>query len=203
MPATHTRRCSVSRQKRSVECLLTGSFSPDGLNDFITINDRDRGSPRCVARCSGTAGLPILCFSHTQPHLLIPPSVQSNDCPLHAPYHSILSIFLSHRGLLKILKYGVVMQFWFLHCGHGGCVARRQHCYPASMYKYLYQVLGSYLFLSFSLGYWVSQQINDGPRSRVTTEVRGQIKKVSWHWAWLPSDFFPPNGIKSLLTALS
>ncbi|KAK1885864.1 Hemagglutinin-neuraminidase [Dissostichus eleginoides] len=28
--------------------------------------------------------------SHTQPPLLIPPSVQSNDCPLHAPYHPIL-----------------------------------------------------------------------------------------------------------------
>ncbi|KAF0037301.1 hypothetical protein F2P81_010175 [Scophthalmus maximus] len=32
---------------------------------------------------------------HTQLPLLIPPSVQSNDCPLHAPYHPILPYFSS------------------------------------------------------------------------------------------------------------
>ncbi len=53
-----------------------------------------------------------LSSSHTQPSLFIPPSVQSNDCPLHAPYHLILSIFLSRFGLLWLLKRCVERQCW-------------------------------------------------------------------------------------------
>lgn len=75
------------------KCLLTGSFTSDSLNDFVTINDRDRGTPRCVARCSGTAVLPVpllLCalmivlympltsFSSSQ--LLLPPAVDGLCC---------------------------------------------------------------------------------------------------------------------------
>lgn len=59
MPAAHAGDAS-----QDSECLLTGSFSPDGLNDFITINDRDRGTLRRIARCSGTAELPALFLSH-------------------------------------------------------------------------------------------------------------------------------------------
>lgn len=79
------------------ECLLTGSFSPDGLNYFITINDRDRGTLRRTARCSGTAELASLLLSHpaASPH---PPSVQSNDCPLHAPYYFLSSAVVASPG---------------------------------------------------------------------------------------------------------
>ena len=56
---------------------------------------------------------------------------------------------------------------------------------------------------SLSLGYQASQQISYQPSSRATAGVRGQIKKVSWHRTRLPSEVFPPNGIKSLLTAAS
>lgn len=63
--------------------------------------------------------------------------------------------------------------------------------------------LSLWCVLYLSLGYWVSQQISDQPGSRATTEVRGQIKKVSWRQTRLPSEVFPPNGIKSLLTAAS
>lgn len=49
------------------KCLLSGSFTSDSLNDFITINDRDCGAPRGVARCSGTAELPALVLAHQRP----------------------------------------------------------------------------------------------------------------------------------------
>lgn len=64
VPAAHMQAMPLRLKTCSAECLLTGSFSPDGLNDFITINDRDRGSPRRVARCSGTAEVPLLFSSH-------------------------------------------------------------------------------------------------------------------------------------------
>lgn len=63
-----------------------------------------------------------LTSSYTQPPLLIPPSVQSNDCPLHAPYLSILPIFLSHCALLWVLKRGVPIRFWYSYCISAGSV---------------------------------------------------------------------------------
>lgn len=56
---------------------------------------------------------------------------------------------------------------------------------------------------TFSLGYWASQQISYQPRSRATTEVRGQMKKVSWRWTRLPLEVFSANGIKRLMWAVS
>lgn len=87
-------------QKSCVECLLAGSFSPDGLNDFITINDRDYGAPWRLARCSGTAAHPSLLsvspLSLHSPltHSLLP-SVSLADCPLHVPCNALYSTFSS------------------------------------------------------------------------------------------------------------
>ncbi len=160
-----------------------------------------------------------LSSSHTQPPLLIPPSVQSNDCPLHAPYHPILSIFLSRCGLLWILKHGVETQSWQSHrMSRGvsmlqGCNAvnksSNQHVSVLNIYTKYWEVQWKQDFqehtlsLSLSLGYRASQQISYQPSSRATTEVRGHIKKVSWHRTRLPSEVSEPNGIKSLLTAAS
>lgn len=69
---------------------------------------------RTVAPCAalpdaqGPRSFP-LSSSYHQPPLLSPPSVQSNDCPLHAPYHSFL---LSCCCLPWILKHGVETQCW-------------------------------------------------------------------------------------------
>lgn len=142
-----------------------------------------------------------LSSSHTQPRLLIPPSVQSNDCPLHAPCHPILPIFLRCCGFIRLLKHGV-RHSGRTHnavCCKAATALSTQHVIVMNVYSKYWEVL-------FSLGYWVSQQISyvpEFPSSRATMEVRGQIKEVSWRWTRLPPDFVPPNGIKSLLTAMS
>lgn len=96
-------------QKSCVECLLAGSFSPDGLNDFITINDRDHGAPWRLARCSGTAAHPSLLsvspLSLHSPltHSLLP-SVSLADCPLHVPCIALYSTFSFHPSILSSLS---------------------------------------------------------------------------------------------------
>lgn len=67
-----------------------------------------------------------LASSNTQQSSLNPPPVQSNDCPLHAPYHSILPIFLRHCVLQWIPKHGVQIQCWHSYCtiaGSASCKA--------------------------------------------------------------------------------
>lgn len=83
------------------KCLLTGSFTSDSVNDFVTINDRDPGALRRVARCSGTAALPVpllallLCAlmivlymplaSSSSSQLLLPPAVDGLCCQSAVP----------------------------------------------------------------------------------------------------------------------
>lgn len=118
-----------------------------------------------------------LSSSHTQPPLLIPPSVQFNDCPLHAPYHPILPIFLIHCGLLWIVKHGVETQRWHSHRMSAGsvccCCCRAQGCNTLnkssnqhgisipSIEKFSKnKVYKNTLSLSFSLGYRATNQLS-------------------------------------------
>lgn len=54
LPHACTRTHMATARKWKSELRLTASFIPDGLNDFITINDKASTSRRFAARCSGS-----------------------------------------------------------------------------------------------------------------------------------------------------
>lgn len=129
----------------------------------------------------------LLSSSNTQQPLLIPPSVQSNDCPLHAPYHPVLSVFLSLCGRLWILKHGVETRCWQSHRVSEGSVcckaATLLTSHPTSMYcncyEYLYQVLRSSVKTfprahTLPLGYGLANKsaISSVPEALRGSEVR-------------------------------
>lgn len=154
---THTLVFSPLRDASpDSKCLLTASFTSDSLNDFITINDRDGGAPRRVARCSGTAVLPV------------PLLVRGLMIVLYMP----LTSFSSSQRLLPPVVDGL---WWLLsqQSSHPGVTARSYRTFSPA-----------------------SQQISHEPIA--TAEVRGQRKKVSWHWTRLPSELSTANGINSL-----
>lgn len=125
-----------------------------------------------------------LSSSHTQPPLLSPPSVQSNDCPLHAPYHLF---FLSCCYLLWILKHGVrnaVLAFTSHECRVSvpqGCTlvnqSPNQHVIVVNSYTKYWEVqwrqdLEEYTLFLWAIGRANKSAISPVPEPPWRSEVR-------------------------------